>query len=147
MWAVARTTRLREKTVAVKENGVIQVTEDPIPTGEIYGRLSRQGAGSVVIHIGLVKPRVDNRRTKGIRLTPAGDLAAELESVEREVREKWEPVDVLLIRRTGELRVGETVLAVAVTATTREAAFGACRQAVERLKREGALRKEELYEG
>lgn len=126
---------------------MIQVTENPIPTEEIYSRISREGAGSIVVHIGIVKPLVDDRKTKGIRLIPDGDLAGELESIEREVREKWELVDVLLIRRIGELRVGETVLAAAVSATSREAAFGACREAVENLKKKRALRKEELYDG
>lgn len=125
---------------------MIQVTENRIQTEKIYEQLSREGVGSVVVHLGIVKPVVDDRRTKGIRLTPDGDLEAELKNIEGQLRGKWDVVDVLLIRRIGELLVGEAILVAAVSATSKDAAFGACEEAVETLKMKRALRKEELYE-
>jgi molybdopterin synthase catalytic subunit len=125
---------------------MIQVTDRRIRTEEIYEQLSRNGAGSVVVHFGIVKPVVDDRRTKGIRLAPDGDLEAELKNIERQLRGKWDIVDVVLIRRIGELLIGETILVAAVSATSKDAAFGACEEAIETLKKKRALRKEELYE-
>jgi molybdopterin synthase catalytic subunit len=130
----------------MEEDSMIQVTDKPIQTEKIYEQLSRNGVGSVVLHFGIVKPVVDDKKTKGIRLTRDGDLEGELKNIERQLRGKWDVVDVLLIRRIGELLVGETILVAAVSATSKDAAFGACEEAVETLKKKRALRKEELYE-
>ena len=125
---------------------MIKVTENPIDIGRIYEHLSRDGAGSVVIHLGIVKPVVDDRATQGIRLVRDGNLEGELNNIEHQLREKPGIIDVLLIRRIGELSVGEFILVAAVSAITRDEAFGACQEAVEALKQKRGLKKEELYE-
>lgn len=125
---------------------MIELTENPIETGKIYEQMSHKGVGSLVVHVGVVKPMVEDRKTGGIRLTPEGDPKKEMQKVEQELREKWDILDVLLIRRIGELRVGDVILVAAVAATSRGTAFDACRSAVEVLKEKRGLRKEELYE-
>jgi molybdopterin synthase catalytic subunit len=126
---------------------MIELTENSIEVGTAFERVFRKGAGSVVIHVGVVKPFADGRRTKGIRLVPEENAAEEMRTVEDRLRRKWKVEDVLLIRRVGELRVGEVILVAAVSATSKDAAFGACEEAVESLKEKRGLSKEELYEG
>ena len=125
---------------------MIELTEKPIEPASVYERLSRDGAGSVVVHFGVVKPVVSDRRTRGIRFAPQGDLRGEIQSIEDELRKKWGLTDVLLIRRVGELSIGEIILVAAVAAPDREAAFAACRDAVERFKKLKRVQKEELFE-
>ena len=125
---------------------MIELTEKPIDPASVYERLSRDGAGSVVVHFGVVKPVVSDRRTRGIRFAPQGDLRGEIQSIEDELRKKWGLTDVLLIRRVGELSIGEIILVAAVAAPDREAAFAACREAVERFKKLKRVQKEELFE-
>ncbi len=125
---------------------MIQVTEHPIETDALFERLCPEGTGSIVVHVGVVKPVVEERKTQGIRLIPDGDLKGELEKIEHDMREKWNVLDILLIRRIGELRVGETILVAGVTAASKEQAFGACQEAVGMLKKKRGLKKEELYE-
>lgn len=125
---------------------MIEVSDKPIATDKILARISSKDAGSVVVHIGIVKPVVDEKKTRGIRLTPDGDLEGELHKMERMLREKWEVTDILLIRRVGELRIGDVILVAAVAAPSREAAFGACREAVENFKQKRGIKKEELFE-
>jgi len=124
---------------------MVELTDTPIEPQRIFKRLSSEGAGSVVVHFGMVKPVAEDRRTRGIRFAPDGDLVGELRSLEAELRAKWQVTDVLLVRRMGELKVGEIILAAAVSAPGREAAFGACRDAVEGFKRMKRLRKQELF--
>ena len=125
---------------------MIEVTENPIETGKIYEQLSQEGVGSLVIHFGIVKPVVDERKTSGIRLLKDGDVTGEMKKVEDHLREKWKVVDVLLIRRIGELHVGDVILVAAVSSPSKDQAFGACHEAVEALKKKRGLRKEELFE-
>ena len=122
------------------------VTDREIDTGKVFEQISRTGAGSVVVHFGVVKPVVENRKTSGIRLTPDGDLEGEMQKIENALKEKWKLIDVILIRKVGELRVGDVILAAAVSATSKDAAFGACNEAVEVLKKKRGLKKEELFE-
>ena len=124
---------------------MVDLTDTPIEPMRIFQRLSSQGAGSVVVHFGIVKPVAEDRHTRGIRFAPDGDLLSELRALEAELRKKWELTDVLLVRRMGELKVGEIILAAAVSAPGREAAFGACRDAVEGFKKMKRLRKQELF--
>lgn len=125
---------------------MIELTEKPIEPASVYERLSRDGAGSVVVHFGVVKPVVSDRRTRGIRFAAQGDLLDEIQSIEAELRNKWGVTGVLLIRRVGELSIGEIILVAAVAAPDREAAFAACRDAVERFKKLKRVQKEELFE-
>lgn len=125
---------------------MIEVTENPIEPGKVYERLSEEGVGSLVVHFGIVKPVVDDRKTSGIRLLKDGDAAGEMKKVEDHLREKWKVVDVLLIRRIGELHVGDIILVAAVSSPSKDQAFGACQEAVEALKEKRGLRKEELFE-
>lgn len=125
---------------------MIELTESPIDPGTIYERLSRERAGSVVVHLGVVKPVVEERATRGIRFTPLDGLEEEIAGIERKLREKWSLTDVLLIRRVGELAIGEIILAAAVSAADRESSFAACREAVESFKKLKCVEKEELFE-
>jgi molybdopterin synthase catalytic subunit len=50
--------------------------------------------------------------------------------------------DVSLVRRFGELRVGDVISLVVVAAARREDAFGAFSEAVQRFKKIRGLRKE-----
>jgi len=124
---------------------MVDLTDTPIEPMRIFQRLSSQEAGSVVVHFGIVKPVAEDQRTRGIRFAPDGDLVGELRALEAELRAKWQVTDLLLVRRMGELKVGEIILAAAVSAPGREAAFGACRDAVEGFKRMKHLRKQELF--
>jgi len=123
-----------------------ELTGEPIEAGRIFQKLSQKGAGSVVVHFGVVKPSVEGRKTRGILFEERGDLAGEMKALEEKLRKDYDLIDVVLVRRTGELRVGDIILAAAVSAVGRDAAFGACREAVESFKKMENIGKRELYE-
>ena len=41
---------------------MIEVTESPIDLDEAQPRISREGVGSLVVHIGIVKPVIKNKK-------------------------------------------------------------------------------------
>lgn len=125
---------------------MVEVTEVPIKPGAIYDRLNTEGTGSVVVHFGVVKPLVEGKKTGGIKFAPNGDLEGEIAEIEKQMREKFSINDALLIRRVGSLSIGDIILAAAVAAETRGAAFDACRFAVESFKKLKRVKKEELFE-
>lgn len=125
---------------------MIELTDKQIDAGGIYNRLNSDGAGSVVVHVGIVKGRVDGKNTGGIKFKKAGDLEGEMKALEIELREKWDIIDALLIRRVGDLKIGDVIMAVGFSAETRDPAFGACRDAVEGFKKFKNIEKVELFE-
>jgi len=124
---------------------MIEVTKRSLEPSSVYERLSRTGAGSVVVHTGIVKPVVNGMPTKGIRFSAGDGLETELRALEATLRENWAVFDVLIIRRIGDLCIGDTILIAAISAENRETAFGACREAVESLKKLENIQKEELF--
>ncbi|GAB4332104.1 MAG: molybdenum cofactor biosynthesis protein MoaE [Candidatus Abyssubacteria bacterium] len=125
---------------------MIEVTEHPIDSRDIYERISHEGSGSVVVHFGVVKPVVSGRATRGIRFSARPGLKDEVRSIESRLRKRWTLTDVLLVRRVGELSIGDIILAAAVSAPERGPAFEACREAVESFKKLERMQKEELFE-
>jgi molybdopterin synthase catalytic subunit len=125
---------------------MIEVTERPIEPRTVYERISHEGSGSVVVHFGVVKPVVAGRATRGIRFAPKPGLEDEIRAIEAKLRANWAVTDVLLIRRIGEVSIGDIILAAAVSAPERGPAFEACREAVESFKKLKCVQKEELFE-
>lgn len=124
---------------------MIKVTDQAIDVGAALSSLKTEGAGSVVFHVGVVKSNPEGGRSEGISFTPQAGFEDELRAIEDDLRSKFELVDVVLIRRMGTLQVGDFILVAAVSASGREAAFGACREAIERYKKMKRLVKKELF--
>jgi len=125
---------------------MIMVSEKPLDPGELIGRIDQAGAGSLVIHLGIVKPEpAGGGRSAGITFSRQGDLEGELAAIEAELRRSFPLTDVLLARRLGRLAIGDYILFVAAAAKDRDNAFAACRAALERAKGMKAIRKEEHY--
>ena len=124
---------------------MIAVIDEPIDVALWTSRIDRTGAGSVVTHLGVVKPDPDGRASAGVSFCRRGDLEAELASLERAVRESLRVVDLVLVRRMGRLAVGEFILFVAASANDRVNAFAACRELVERGKKLRCLSKQEHW--
>lgn len=129
------------------ERQMIKLTDEPLDLGFVAEHFAiREGVGSVAVHFAVVKPIAEGRPTTGICFTATGDAEDELQDLERRLHAEWEVEDIVLVRRIGELRVGEVISIVVVAAARRKDAFGACGEAVERFKKIRGLQKEELFE-
>ena len=124
---------------------MIELTQNPIDPSTIYKRMNTADSGSVVVHFGVVKPVAQGKKTGGIAFAPKDGLEDEIAEIEKQMRQKWPVNDVLLIRRVGTLSIGDIILAAAVAAETRGAAFDACRFAVESFKKLKQIDKKELF--
>ncbi len=68
-----------------------------------------------------------------------------LERICRELETATPGLGLAITHRLGEVQVGESSIAIVATAPHRAAAFDACREALERLKREVPIWKREHY--
>ncbi|MDR3671993.1 MAG: molybdenum cofactor biosynthesis protein MoaE [Holophaga sp.] len=118
----------------------------PIDPAEIYDTIVKNGAGSVLLHYAVVKPATAaGGTTQSIDYCSVGDCEAELRGIAREMFAGFSLEDVILVRRTGRLNLGDIISLVAVSATSSEDAFNACRQGLTRLKAMKSILKDEVF--
>jgi molybdopterin converting factor subunit 1 len=125
-----------------------RVTRQPIEIGKLLEAVRDDEAGAVVIFLGRVRANSDGRRVREIVYECYDEMAEErLREVEEEAKRAWPISSMAVVHRVGRLKVGEISVAVAVASAHRQEAFEACRQAMERIKREVPIWKKEVYEG
>lgn len=125
---------------------MVQITSTQINPSEAYDLIGKNSSGSVVLHYAVVKENTGSDHSTTCIDYQAGDRAEEeLEAIAAELREKWTLEDVLLVRRTGCLRVGEIISLVAASSPNSEDAFAACKHGIARLKKMTGIKKTEMY--
>ena len=125
---------------------MIEITDRTIAANGLIAGLATTLSGSVVSHVGIVRPPGGNKRLVSIRYE-ADDQAArqDLSLIEAEIRQTWPIEDIVLSFRTGDLDVGDAILAVAVSAPHSADAFQACSQGVDRIRTLPSRRKTEVH--
>jgi molybdopterin converting factor subunit 1 len=123
------------------------VTEDVLDPRTIEALVVDDSSGALVTFSGTVR---DNARGKSVvaldyeAYPPAAEKM--LEQIGDEIFEQWGIRTVAIAHRFGLLQVGETSVVIAVSSAHREAAFEACRHAIERIKVLVPIWKREVYE-
>jgi molybdopterin converting factor subunit 1 len=123
------------------------LTRSPIPTAELVRQQKASEDGAVVVFEGVVRNNSRGRRTLYLEYE-AYELMAirKMEEIGGEARRKFEIDHIGMIHRLGRLEIGETSVAIIVTAAHRRAAFGACQFAIDRLKEIVPIWKKEYFE-
>jgi molybdopterin synthase catalytic subunit len=125
---------------------MLQVTDQPISPEQVLASVKVSGSGSVVLHVGVVRPFSEGEKVTSIEyLMERKEAERELAAMASEIKTRWEIEDMALCRRAGRLNFGETILIVAVSASRHKAAFEACQGAVERMKRMRSVTKREVF--
>jgi molybdopterin synthase catalytic subunit len=125
---------------------MVKLVETPIDPAAVYDSISSSFSGSVVFHYAVVKKQSGSEKTTAcIEYKSQGDTILELESIAGELEHRWDLEDVLLIRRTGCLAVGEIISLVAASSPNSEDAFEACRFGISRMKKMATIHKTEKY--
>jgi molybdopterin synthase catalytic subunit len=125
---------------------VIKLVETPIDPASAYDSICSTISGSVVFHYAVVKKQAGSGiATTCIEYKAHGNTLQELEGIAMELENRWKLEDVLLIRRTGCLSVGEIISLVAVSSPNSDDAFEACRHGISRLKKMTTITKTEKF--
>ncbi len=126
---------------------MVLVTESPLEPGMIFEKLRKEDTGSMIFHYAVVKSRAGDRHTSGIRFERDGDMESELSGIEADLKSRWNITDVLIVRRTGVLLIGDLISLVAVSSPASSDAFEACHYGLERIRKMTRVKKTELYTG
>jgi molybdopterin synthase catalytic subunit/molybdopterin converting factor small subunit len=127
------------------KEAIAQVVEEPLSLQEAVAAVSHPGAGAVVVFVGTVRDHADGHPTQALRYEAYVPLAVrQMERILGEVAAQGEGVRLVARHRVGTLSVGEVAVVVAASAPHRASAFAACSTAMDRIKAEVPIWKEEI---
>ncbi len=123
-----------------------RIQTEPLDPRELEALVANSGAGAIATFTGTVR---DHGRGKSVThldyeaYAPAAELT--LAQIGDEIRERWGIEHVAIAHRVGSLAVGEASVVISVASPHRDAAFEACRYAIERIKEIVPIWKKEHY--
>lgn len=128
--------------------GACRLTESPVVLDELVREVASDRAGAIATFTGTTRVQSRGRTVLYLEYEAYEGMAeAELERIAADLTERHELCAVAITHRIGRVDIGETSVAIAVSAPHRAAAFAACREAIDTLKETVPLWKKEVYEG
>jgi molybdopterin synthase catalytic subunit len=127
---------------------VIGLSAAPLDADALVRAIATPAHGAVVTFLGTTRETSpgDPRPVAALEYEAYDAMAVpEMESIAREARERFGPLEIALVHRTGRVALGEPSVAVVVAAPHRGAAFEACRYAIDALKSRVPVWKQEIY--
>jgi len=124
----------------------VAIVRETIDAGVLAARLQRGEDGAVLVFEGVVRNHSGDKRTLYLEYEAYEPMALEqMRALAREARQRW-PIDRIgIVHRLGRLEIGETSVAIVVTAAHRHPAFEACRHTIDRLKKTVPIWKKEYF--
>ncbi len=112
----------------------------------IIKNVKKEKIGSIVSYFGYVREVSHGKKVRGMICREKGDSKKIMEKIEKEIKEKFDIIDVVIYHSLGTLKVGELVAGVVVSSVHREDGFKACKYGIDQIKEIEPVRREEIYE-
>jgi molybdopterin synthase catalytic subunit len=129
------------------EGHFFALTREPIDGRELAARLVRGEDGAVVTFEGVARSHSQGRRTLALEYDCYEPMAIQMMArLGREIAVAHAIGRVGLVHRLGRVEIGEASVVIVATAAHRGAAFAACREGIDRLKRLVPIWKKEYFE-
>ncbi len=130
-----------------RADGLYRITRDPIASHELARELKAPRDGAVVIFEGIVRDHSHGRKTLYLEYQAYEPMAIrKMEEIGCEAKQKFAIDYIAMVHRIGRLEIGETSVAIVVTAAHRRPAFEASHYAIDRLKETVPIWKKEYFE-
>jgi len=127
---------------------VFRVTNSPIDPQELLDFVADPAAGAIATFTGTTRNHNEGRKVIGLDYEAYPEMAEkELARIGAEAARKWPICRVAIVHRVGPVKIGESSVIIAVSSGHRDAAFAACRFAIEEVKKTVPIWKKEVYEG
>jgi molybdopterin synthase catalytic subunit/molybdopterin converting factor small subunit len=128
--------------------GAFRLTEEPIDVDTVMEEVADERAGAVVTFHGTTRSRSRGRTVIHLEYEAYPGMAEQvMQDIAHELKAKYKLCEVAITHRVGRVGIGETSVAIAVSAPHRHDALAACQEAIDTLKETVPLWKKEVYEG
>jgi molybdopterin synthase catalytic subunit len=127
---------------------MFRLTDTPIDLQELVDFVTDPEAGAIATFIGTTRDNNQGRKVIALDYEAYPEMAEkELARLGEEAKKKWPICRMAIVHRIGPVQITESSVIIAVSAAHREAAFAACRFAIEEIKKTVPIWKKEVYEG
>jgi len=127
---------------------MFRVTHKAIDLQELVDHVTDPEAGAIATFIGTTRNNNEGRKVIGLDYEAYPEMAEkELARIGEEACKKWPLCKMAIVHRLGPVQITEASVIIAVSSAHRDAAFAACRFAIEEIKKTVPIWKKELYEG
>lgn len=115
--------------------GRCTISERPLDEAEVARRVEGADAGGVVSFIGRVRDHARGHSIEHLVYEAYPEMAErEMEKIVDEAAQQWPGTRVAIAHRVGRLEIGDAAVVVVAASAHRDAAFLACRFAIDTLK-------------
>ena len=121
------------------------VTKDPIFITELCSLVSDESCGAVVSFIGVVRNHDGGRQVATLTYEIHPTAPGQIKIIAQSVIDEFDVVKVAVAHRYGEIAIGETAFAVAVSAHHRQSAFDAVSTLVNEIKAKLPIWKHQVF--
>jgi MoaE-MoaD fusion protein len=129
-----------------QDGNLVALTRHAIDTRAVIARLLTGAEGAVITFEGTVRNNTKGRATRCLDYECYESMALKtMLNIGLEVAAQYEVGRVAMVHRLGRILIGETSVAVIVTAPHRGPAFEAARAAIDRLKKRVPIWKKEHF--
>lgn len=126
---------------------MISITESPIDVFKVLMEVQDRSAGATTVFTGSIRDHNDKGTVFELYYEAYKEMAEEiLAEIENEVIKRWHVKKFIAIHRTGNLKVSDISVAVAVSSEHRKEAFEACRYGIDSIKSRVPIWKKEVSE-
>ena len=127
---------------------MFRVTDQPLILQELIDFVSDPEAGAIATFIGTTRNNNDGRKVIALDYEAYPAMAEkELLRLGQAAKTQWPICRMAIVHRIGPVQITQPSVMIAVSAAHRDAAFAACRFAIEEIKRTVPIWKKEVYEG
>jgi len=128
--------------------GEFRLTAEPIDVEAVIAEVADDQAGAVATFLGTTRVRSRGRTVLYLEYEAYEGMAEKvMQEIAAVLHARYELCRVAIAHRIGRVGIGETSVAIAVSAPHREHALAACKEAIDTLKVDVPLWKKEVYEG
>jgi molybdopterin synthase catalytic subunit/molybdopterin converting factor small subunit len=128
--------------------GAFRLTEEPVDLAAVVSEVADERAGAVATFTGTTRKTSRGRRVLYLDYEAYAGMAEKtMTEIADGLERRYDLCAVAITHRIGRVSIGETSVAIAVSAPHRHDALAACRDAIDELKERVPLWKKEVYEG
>jgi molybdopterin synthase catalytic subunit len=125
----------------------LKITSETLNVAECISQVMLPQAGGVTVFVGTVRDQTKGKKVIRLEFEAYAKMAlSEMQKIADEMMKRWPLHKILIHHRTGVLQIGEVPVIIAVSASHRDAAFEACRYAIDTLKQTVPIWKKEIFE-
>jgi MoaE-MoaD fusion protein len=128
--------------------GAFRLSSEPLDLAAVVAEAADERAGAIATFLGTTRVESRGRRVLRLEYEAYQGMAEQvMADIAEQLHARYDLIEIAMHHRIGRVGIGETSVAIAVSAAHRHDALAACHEAIDALKQLVPLWKKEVYEG